>query len=104
MINKSTIINSIIQSLPSNTVKQIFIFGSYANGANNDYSDMDLIIVSNCFEHINGYLRKKLFSSVLDNFQIKLDIVCLSEAEFEAFKNSDAYKKEYMELIYTGVI
>lgn len=30
MINKATIINMIIQLLPTNSVRQIFIFGSYA--------------------------------------------------------------------------
>lgn len=93
----------IIKSLPTNSVKQIFVFGSYATRTNDEYSDVDLLVVSNCFEAINGYLRRKLFSSIIDGFQTKLDIVCLTEAEFEAFKNSDAYEKEYKELIYTGV-
>ena len=102
MMNRKEFIEKIVQFLPINSVKQIFLFGSYVTKTNNENSDIDLIVVSNSFKNINGYLRKKIFSPMTDMFQINLDIICLTESEFDAFKNSDAYEKEHMKLIYTG--
>lgn len=103
-INEKIYIEKIILSLPINTVKYIFLIGSYANGTYTQDSDVDFIVVSNCFENINGYLRVKIVLTNLSGVYPKADIVCLTEKEFNDYKRSQAYKHENIKLIYKGVV
>lgn len=98
-------IEKILLALPINTVKYIFVIGSYAKETYTQESDIDFIVVSNTFENINGYLRVKIASSDLLNVSPKADIKCLTEKEFNRYKQSLAYKHEDIKLIYKrGII
>lgn len=103
-INQKKYIEKILLSLPANTVKYIFLIGSYAKGTNAENSDVDFIVVSNSFEDINGFLRAKIVSMHLLDLSPKADIVCLTEREFNKYKQSQAYKYEVLKLIYKGEI
>lgn len=101
-IKQEECINNIIQSLPLNTIEYIFLIGSYAKGTNTKNSDIDLIVVSDCFKDISGYLRKKIVSTWIDNNMPKVDIVCLTENEFKEYECSQAYKDESLQLLFKG--
>ena len=46
-------------------ISQVVLFGSYANGTNHEYSDIDLAVVSEDFEGISFYDSQKLTKAML---------------------------------------
>lgn len=46
-------------------IKHVFLFGSYVKGTNTEYSDIDVAIVSDDFEGIPYYDRKRLIKYIL---------------------------------------
>lgn len=95
-------INKIIKTLPPNTTSYIFLIGSYAKNENNENSDIDLLVVSDSFKTINGYLRQKIIKTNFDELQLKFDIICLTDEEFNRYKQSNAYNDECLRLIFRG--
>ncbi|MBE7046287.1 MAG: nucleotidyltransferase domain-containing protein [Ruminococcaceae bacterium] len=95
-------INKIIEFLPQNTINYIFLIGSFAKNENNENSDIDLLVVSDVFKTINGYLRQKIIKTTFDEVQQKFDIICLTNEEFNRYKQSNAYNDEYLRLIFRG--
>ena len=95
-------INKIIEFLPQNTTKYIFLIGSFAKNENNENSDIDLLVVSDAFKTINGYLRHKIIKTNFDEVQQKFDIVCLPNEEFNIYKQSNGYNDECLRLIFRG--
>jgi len=46
-------------------LQQVILFGSYAKGNNTEWSDIDLAVVSDCFEGIRFYDNMKLAKPVI---------------------------------------
>ena len=101
-INLEVYVMRILQSLPPKTVKNIFLIGSYAKNKNNNNSDVDIIVVSDCFNNISGYLRERIVTVNLGNILPKPDIKCLTVKEFNRYCNSKAYNNEILKKIYDG--
>lgn len=97
---QNDIITTLINALPFGTVASIYLIGSYAKGTNIYSSDIDLIMVSNCFEQICGYLRSKIVLSCMENDDPRIDVICLTEKEFCEYKKSDAFHNESIKLLY----
>jgi predicted nucleotidyltransferase len=78
------------------SVEQVYLFGSYAKGNVKEYSDIDLAIVSNDFQGIRFYDRKKLFKYLI---KINTDI------EIHTFKTEDFTTDDpfVAEIIKTGL-
>lgn len=74
-------INKIIEFLPQNTTKYIFLIGSFAKNENNENSDIDLLVVSDAFKTINGYLRQKICYE--DYFQFYMGFYYLPQKVFD---------------------
>ncbi len=56
----------VVEALKDNSrISQAVLFGSYAKGTYNDYSDIDLAIVSDDFEGVSFYDNKKLTKAML---------------------------------------
>lgn len=102
ILDQNIYVKKIIQALPTNTVKYIFLVGSYAKDQNTNNSDVDFIVISDCFKNISGYLREKIVSANLANIYPRADIKCLTVREFEQYKCSDAYSNEVLKNIYEG--
>ncbi|MFC2131300.1 nucleotidyltransferase domain-containing protein [Bacteroidota bacterium] len=47
------------------TISKAYLFGSYANGTNHEFSDIDIAIVSDNFEGINFYDCQKVVEAML---------------------------------------
>ncbi len=48
------------------SIKHVFLFGSHARGTNTEYSDIDVAIVSDDFEGIPYYDRKRMIKFILE--------------------------------------
>lgn len=101
-MNQQLYVRRILEALPVGTVKYIFLVGSYATDENTNNSDVDFIVISDCFKNISGYLREKIVSANLADIYPRADIKCLTVKEFEQYKRSDAYSNEVLKNIYEG--
>ncbi|MGS5021013.1 nucleotidyltransferase domain-containing protein [Paenibacillus peoriae] len=77
---------SIIRQLSSHTYfncEKLFIRGSYAFNLQNQYSDFDILVVSDDFIDLDIVTRKRiLLKSLGENVEIKVDAICLSQKEY----------------------
>ncbi len=95
--NVNDIINRFVELIKKDiSVDQIYLFGSYAKGTSDEYSDIDLAIVSKDFEGIRFYDRKKLLKCLI---KINTDI------ELHTFKTEDFTTDDpfVAEIIKTGL-
>jgi uncharacterized protein len=95
--NVENIINRFVESVMQDiTVDQVYLFGSYANGTPDKYSDIDLAVVSKDFEGIRFFDRKKLLKYLI---KINTDI------EVHTFKTEDFTVDDpfVAEIIKTGI-
>jgi predicted nucleotidyltransferase len=69
-------------------ISKIILFGSYANGTPDHESDIDLVIISNDFDGKNIFERANLTKEAeiltIKKYLIPLDIITLSDKEFES--------------------
>jgi len=91
-MDKNTVINAINYFEKCLTdkginISKIILFGSYANGTPNHESDIDLVIISNDFDGKNIFERASLTKEAeiltIKKFLIPLDIITISDKEFE---------------------
>lgn len=101
--SQSDVVATLVNTMPFESIVSIYLIGSYAKGTNVYNSDIDLIIVSNCFGKICGYLRSKIVLSCLKENRPKIDVICLTEKEFYEYKRSAAYHNESLKLLYGKV-
>jgi len=92
-MDKNTVITAIIFFEKCLTdkginISKIILFGSYANGTPDNESDVDLVIVSNDFDGKNIFERATLTKEAeiltIKKYLIPLDIITLSDKEFES--------------------
>lgn len=92
------------QAKRSGQIDAIYLFGSFLKGNNNVCSDVDLIIVSDFYSDFSQYIRRKMFLSQYgQDTCIKLDPVCMTNREFERYRNSEAYIKEKPIKLFGGL-
>jgi len=95
--NIENIINRFIETIKKDiSVDQVYLFGSYAKGTPNEYSDIDLAIVSKDFEGIRFFDRKRLLKYLIE---INTDIE-LHPFKTEDFDSDDPFVEE---IIKTGI-
>ena len=77
-------------------IKQVYIFGSFANNTHHNESDIDLLIVAKTDE--NFVKRNQKYSSLLEIYA-PLDILVYTEEEFLRMKNdhSNGFWKKFSE-------
>lgn len=63
------------------------LFGSRACGKEKEYSDIDLLLVSNDFQG-KKYFKRSPELYLMWNFHYDVDILCLTPSEFDRKKNS----------------
>lgn len=69
-------------------VEKIFVFGSRARDDYKDYSDVDLLIVSEEFEGVSWNRRPSLFYDEWDYNQLPTpEFICLTPEEFKEKRN-----------------
>lgn len=76
---------SIIRQLSSHTYfncEKLFIRGSYAFNLQNQYSDFDILVVSDDFIDLDIVTRKRILFKSLGDIEIKVDAICLSQKEY----------------------
>lgn len=72
----------ITQAKKDLTVQKVILFGSQARGDTHKNSDVDLIIISNDFKHINALTRM----STMYNYwkaDLPVDFICYTPEEYE---------------------
>jgi len=96
-MNYNTVIDNLVSQLKPSDPYKIILFGSYANGNQNEYSDIDLMVILDN-NHISKThqerLDKKIFvrNLVLDiNRKIPLDILVYSKEELNIVKKHGNY-------------
>lgn len=95
--NVDKIIRSLIDSIKNEiNVGQVYLFGSYANGVPGKYSDIDLAIVSEDFEGVRFFDRKRLYKYLV---KVNTDIE-LHPFKTEDFTSDDPFVAE---IIKTGI-
>ena len=87
--------------------KQIYLFGSYANGTANSESDLDLLVIVNKSELPKRKRVEPIYLSLLKNKKmVNTDILVRTESEIEEWKNvSQAFLTSILptaKLIYEG--
>ena len=93
-MNNNTILNNLVLSLKASDPYRIILFGSYAQGIQNENSDMDLMVILDNLHVSKTYeerLHKKLLvrELVLEiNRKIALDILVYSKEEFNILKQN----------------
>ncbi len=93
----NTIVNSFIEIIRQDIkIDEVYLFGSYAKGTSNEYSDIDVAVVSKDFEGIRFFDRKKLLKHLV---KINTDI------ELHTFKTEDFTTDDpfVAEIIKTGI-
>ncbi len=94
--NLNKVINELVKLISKEIlIKGVYLFGSYANGNANRYSDIDLAIISDDFEGDRFNDRKKL-----NHFIIKTSL----DFELHPFKTEDFTMENpfALEIIRTG--
>lgn len=82
------IINRLI-TLYGNKVKCVILYGSYARGDNDEYSDMDIMVLFDCsYEEVIGY--RKEISKIASRVGLENDILVSI-----VFRDSYSFKKSY---------
>lgn len=76
--------------------KLIMLFGSYARGDQNQYSDVDLIVVTN--KKIQSKKVARQIRSSIHRYGVKSDILIRSKAELKA---ELAIKGSFLESVYS---
>lgn len=77
-------------------IRQVFLFGSYAKGNSNEWSDIDLALVSEIFEGVRIQDRKKIRSITL-SISSEIEVLPYRPNDFTP---DDPFVKEILE---TGV-
>src|SRR5581483_705876 len=71
--------------------EQIWLFGSYAHGHPQRWSDLDLLVVSQKFSRGKRIRRRSNFllkTGIWDDHQFIVDPLCYTPAEFERWKDA----------------
>ena len=63
-------------------VKEVYLFGSYANGNPEDYSDIDLAVVSNWFEGKPKIENMKYLSRLAASYNSLVEALPFTETEY----------------------
>ena len=83
------------QLFSKSDINSVYLFGSFLNGTATKMSDIDLIVVSDIYNGLSGFIRRKNF---LYHFSyaslILLDPKCLTIDEFKLYSQSEAFIKE----------
>lgn len=72
---------------------KIIIFGSRARGDAEEYSDIDVIVVSEFFRDIPFLKRMPLVLRML-NFEKHIDFLCYTQEEFEKIKENSVIVRQ----------
>lgn len=82
---------------------QVWLFGSYAHGRPNRWSDLDLMIISKKFTRGSKLHRRSTFlrkTGLRSNGKIIVDPLCYTPAEFERWKDAPTIIQE---VVKTGI-
>src|SRR3989344_1083294 len=79
---------------------KVILFGSRANGKTHEWSDFDIIVVSDSFKTGKRYERVPAMYDYW-NEDYPVDFICLTKKEFEKLKKRITIVKEALE---TGIV
>ena len=91
MKNSDKLIDEVVKAIAREvTPEQIILFGSHANGAVTDESDVDLLVVESGEFGAGRSRRKELarLSKAIARVQFPIDILLYSKTEVERWKHS----------------
>ncbi len=62
-------------------VQKVYLFGSYAKNTPKEWSDIDIAIVSEDFEHMNDYIAMKILSKLRKDIDYSIEAIPLTPKE-----------------------
>ncbi len=83
--------------------EQIWLFGSYAHGRPQRWSDLDVLVVSKKFARGERTKRRSRFlvkTGIWDNYKLIVDPLCYTPTEFERWKDAPTIISE---VVKTGI-
>lgn len=83
--------------------KQVWLFGSYAHGRPQRWSDLDLMIISQKFKHGKRTKRRSQFlvkTGIWNDTKFIVDPLCYTPSEFERWKDAPTIISE---VVKTGI-
>jgi|SRR3989344_587835 len=75
------------------SIQKIILFGSRAKGKTHEWSDFDIIIVSNKFNGIDSFKRGAVFYDYWD-YNYPVDFLCYTPEEFNRLKKKISIVRE----------
>ncbi len=87
----NSIVQDIVNQLKPYNPEKIILFGSYAYGAPNENSDVDLVIIKNTSE---PFLERQKQARSLIRTTTSVDIFVFTPSEFEKAKSNNLLIKE----------
>lgn len=106
-LNHPTIKRFVQKHLPSirdlYQPEQLWLFGSYAHGRPNRWSDLDLLVVSKRFARGKKLHRRSRFiktTNLRSGSEIVIDPLCYTPTEFERWKDAPTIVSE---VVKTGI-
>ncbi|NPV59205.1 MAG: nucleotidyltransferase domain-containing protein [Actinobacteria bacterium] len=92
-------INRYRKNLASLGVKaeKIVLFGSRARGGGGEYSDIDLLVVSDDFERMDLFERLSLLGRACKGINVAMDVIGYTESELKAKGKSSFVVSEVLE-------
>ncbi len=93
-----------IKELYGNSIDRIYLFGSCARGQQNDYSDIDILVLLNVPDEEIPAIRRNMRKSVNDidwEYDVIVSPVYQSLKNFEAFKEASGF---YQNVLMEGLL
>ncbi len=75
-------------------IEAVFIVGSFADGTNNEASDLDIIVVSSDFNYYCLNTRRKILSGLIKKSSVKIDLYCYTTQEYISMCNDEIWKNK----------
>ncbi len=88
-----------VKTLYGNSIDRIYLFGSCARGDQNDYSDIDILVLLDVSEDKIPEIRKTMRKCVNDidwNYDVIVSPVYQSLQNFETFKEVSGFYKSVL--------
>ena len=93
-----------IKELYGNSIDRIYLFGSCARGQQNDYSDIDILVLLNVPDEEIPAIRRNMRKSVNDidwEYDVIVSPVYQSLKNFEVFKEASGF---YQNVLKEGLL
>ena len=80
---------------------EVWLFGSRIDGIPDEYSDIDMVLVSDRFKEVSFFTRRQMFRELIgidwDHNAEEVDVLCYTHEEFTEFRSRPTIVREAVE-------